>query len=57
MSIMRLVPRALRNLFHKDRVEADLDDEIRSYLAMTAADFRAGNCAGRRSSISADWIR
>ena len=46
MSILRLVPRALRNLFHKDRVEADLDDEIRSYLAMTADDLHRRGLQG-----------
>ena len=46
MSVLRLVPRTLRNLFHKDRVEADLDDEIRSYLAMTADDLHRRGLQG-----------
>ncbi len=36
MSPVRVLARALRNLFRRDRVEADLDAEVRAYLELTA---------------------
>ena len=46
MSPARRLAQALRNLFHSDRLERDLDDEIRAYVEMTADDLHARGLPG-----------